>query len=112
MEIDIAINIASMQEMNPDMISKYFSLLSERKTKLFYCCNRLEKILPDVTPARIFEFPWKKEDTFIVDEVCPWHKFFVGRIGGTNVRLFNTLPIPFLRKYDGVHLHRLARLAQ
>ena len=110
-EIDIAINIASMQEMNPDMISRYFNLLRKRKTKLFYCCNRLEKILPDGTPARIFEFPWKKEDVFIVDEVCPWHKFFVGRIGGTNVRFLNFIPIPFLRKYDGVHWHRLAHLA-
>ena len=110
-QIDIAINIASMQEMNPDMISTYFSMLRERKTKLFYCCNRLEKILPDGTPARIFEFPWKKEDVFLVDEECPWHEFFVGRIGGTNVKFLNLIPIPFLRKYDGVHWHRLAKLS-
>jgi hypothetical protein len=111
-EFDLAINIASMQEMNPDMISTYFSMLRERKTKLFYCCNRLEKILPDGTAARIFEFPWKIEDVFLVDEECPWHKFFVGRIGGKNVKLFNLVPIPFLRRYDGVHWHRLAKLAQ
>jgi hypothetical protein len=109
--IDLAINIASMQEMNPGMIDTYFSLLRKNHTQLFYCCNRLEKILPDGTAARIFEFPWKKEDVFIVDEVCPWHKFFVGRIGGTNVKLMNIIPIPLLRKYDGVHWHRLAKIS-
>jgi hypothetical protein len=110
-ELDLAINIASMQEMNPEMIRTYFNLLRERKTKLFYCCNRLEKILPDGTPARIFEFPWEAEDVFLVDEVCPWHKFFVGRIGGKSVKLLDFIPIPLLRKYDGVHWHRLALLA-
>jgi hypothetical protein len=111
-ELDLAINIASMQEMNPGMISIYFDLLRKRNTRLFYCCNRLEKILPDGTPARIFEFPWKDEDEFLVDEPCPWHKFFVGRIGGKNVKLMGIIPIPLLRKYDGVHWHRLAVLAQ
>jgi SAM-dependent methyltransferase len=109
-QLDLAINIASMQEMNPDMIKTYFDLLRSRHTKLFYCCNRLEKILPDGTAARIFEFPWSKEDLFLVDEECPWHKFFVGRVGPENVKLFGWLPVPLVKRYDGVHWHRLAKL--
>jgi putative sugar O-methyltransferase len=109
--IDLAINIASMQEMTPDVINQYFKMLRERKTGLFYCCNRLEKKLPDGQVIRFMEYPWTKEDKHLADEKCPWHQFFFGRSGSENVKLMNILPIPFFHKYDGVHWHRLTLLS-
>ena len=41
--IDLAINIASMQEMDPEIIASYFDIMRSHATRLFYCCNRLEK---------------------------------------------------------------------
>ena len=46
--IDLAVNIASMQEMNPSVISDYFTSLrktSSEKPLYFNCCNRQEKVL-------------------------------------------------------------------
>ena len=110
-KIDLAINIASMQEMTKDVIDQYFTMLRERKTGLFYCCNRLEKKLPDGQVIRFMDYPWTKEDQHLVDEKCPWHQFFFGRSGAENIKLMNILPVPFLHKYDGVHWHRLSLLS-
>ena len=110
-EIDLAINVASMQEMSLDIVANYFKILRERKTKLFYCCNRLEKWLPDGQVTRFLEYPWKKEDKHLIDEKCPWHQFFVGRSGAENLKLFNLVPVPFFHRYDGLHWHRLTLLS-
>ena len=110
-EIDLAINIASMQEMNIEVVNNYFSILRERKTKLFYCCNRLEKMLPDGRVTRFYEYAWKKDDKKLVDEKCPWHQFFFARSTNPNLKLFNLIPIPLLHRYDGVHWHRLSLLS-
>lgn len=110
-EIDLAINVASMQEMTMDVVAKYFQLLRERKTKLFYCCNRLEKILPDGTITRFMDYPWLKEDKHLVNEECPWHRFFFGRSAAENMKLLKLVPIPLLHRYDGVHWHRLTLLS-
>lgn len=47
-QIDCAINIASMQEMNPHSIDSYFKFLRIRSTQSsrFYCVNHLRKELP------------------------------------------------------------------
>lgn len=110
-EIDLAINVASMQEMTMDVVAKYFQLLRERKTKLFYCCNRLEKTLPDGTITRFMDYPWLKEDKHLVNEECPWHRFFFGRSAAENIKLLGLFPIPLLHRYDGVHWHRLTLLS-
>jgi hypothetical protein len=110
-KIDLAINIASMQEMTNAVVGEYFKMLRDRKTILFYCCNRLEKRLPDGQVIRFMGYPWTKEDKHLVDEKCPWHQFFFGRSGSENVKLMNILPIPFFHKYDGVHWHRLTLLS-
>ena len=47
--VDIALNIASMQEMDPPVISAYFDdlrAIASNQQLIFYCCNREEKILP------------------------------------------------------------------
>lgn len=101
--IDIAINIASMQEMNPDTINDYFSdlryIASQRKV-IFYCCNREEKKLPDGTLTRFNEYPWSENDKVLVDELCPWHQQYY------------SIKPPFYHKYDGPHRHRLTYLAK
>jgi hypothetical protein len=110
LEIDLAINVASMQEMNPLTIANYFIFLRKSKTKLFYCCNRLEKFLVGGEVTRFMEYPWRFLDVHIVDELTPWHQWFFA-IGGSssNVKC-RGMPVPFIHQYDGPHWHRLTRL--
>lgn len=99
--IDIAINIASMQEMNPSTIAEYFEdfrMIATVRELYFYCCNREEKMLPDGTITRFSEYPWNKNDIIINDELCPWHQqYYVSKP-------------PFYHKYDGPIRQRLAVL--
>jgi putative sugar O-methyltransferase len=98
-EADLFINIASMQEMNYDAINDYFKILYEQnKDILFYCCNRIEKTLPDGTVTKFFEYGWKKSDEIIVDELCPWHQ------KAPQIRP------PFFYKFDGGTQHRLIKI--
>ncbi len=95
--IGLAINIASMQEMNPEIIANYFSFMrgSKNAETYFYCVNRIEKILPDNTVVKFFEYPWDPHDQILVDELCPWHQNY-----------YRVFP-PFYLPYDGPHQHRL-----
>ena len=98
--ISLAINIASMQEMNPPDIANYFRLFrkSLNATTLFYCCNRVEKQLPDGTVVRFLDYPWRSGDQILVDELCPWHQsYYINRP-------------PFYHAYDGPLQHRLTIL--
>jgi putative sugar O-methyltransferase len=97
-DIDVAFNIASMQEMTPKTIAQYFAALRGGGACLFYCCNREEKTLPDGTVARFSSYPWHESDVVVADGLCPWHQQFY------------TFKPPFYRSYDGPHLHRLVRL--
>ena len=49
-----------------------------------------------MTKISTFKFRSNKEE--IVSEVCPWQKDFI------------TKKPPFIRKYDGEHLHQLVSL--
>jgi hypothetical protein len=95
--ISLVINIASMQEMNPPIIEKYFNIFrkSRNAETYFYCLNRQEKILPDGTIVNFFNYPWHPKDNIIIDELCPWHQ-----------KYYRLLP-PFYFNYDGQHQHRL-----
>ena len=100
--VDYSINIASMQEMDPQIIEEYFSDLRSavvNNEMYFYCANREEKLLPDGVVTRFSEYPWLKEDEIKVDELCPWHQFY-----------YNHMP-PFYHPYDGAIRHRLVKLA-
>ena len=63
LNFQLAINIASMQEMHPDVVSSHFSDLGSpgslglRERKWFYCCNRETKILPDGIIVNFKEYP-------------------------------------------------------
>ena len=99
---DVFINVASMQEMRMTDIRGYFSsmrTIAERKEVIFYCCNREEKQHPDGTSVRFADYPWREDDDVLVDGLCPWHD-----------RFYSLRP-PRYHFYEGVHLHRLVRIA-
>ena len=99
--IEVVINIASMQEMDPPVVEAYFDdmrAIARERELLFYCCNREEKSLPDGTVTRFADYPWLPDDKVLVDDLCPWHQFF-----------YSTRS-PFYRPYDGPIRHRLVWL--
>lgn len=101
--IDLAINIASMQEMDPKYIRNYFDDLyavAAKRDLDFYCCNREEKTLPDGTVTRFKDYPWNSHDNIQIDELCPWHQEY-----------YYYIP-PFYRPYDGPHRHQLRKLTR
>lgn len=96
-DVDFFINIASMQEMDVDIVDSYFKLIRSQKLDKthFYCCNRISKKLPDGTMSIFDKYAWLDSDKVIFDEDCDWYSEF---------------PIsrpPFVRKFDGKHKHRL-----
>ncbi|MBF8274158.1 MAG: hypothetical protein HW380_3263 [Magnetococcales bacterium] len=101
-KIGVAVNVASMQEMNPPTIANYFSALRQVSGRelFFYCCNREEKRLPDGTNVRFSDYPWSVDDGVLLDEPCPWHQEFY------------QLGWPIFRPYDGPIRHRLALLSR
>ncbi len=99
MPIDLFINIASMQEMNPSTVAEYFRFMrtSSADSTYFYCCNRLEKKLPDGTVVMFSEYPWSNS-IILFDELCPWYQ-----------RYPVSVP-PWWLPFDGPIQHRLVRL--
>ncbi len=97
--IDLFINIASMQEMNMDVIRNYFKIMrASAGDGYFYCCNRVEKALPDGAIIRFDAYPWEKKDKVMLDELCPWYQ------------KFPILYPPFWKNFDGPLQHRLVKL--
>lgn len=100
--LDLVINIASMQEMDPDVIHSYFEdmrAISKNKSLYFYCCNREEKLLPDGKKIQFLNYPWSKSDFILVDELCPWHQQYY------------VLYPPFYKNYDGPIRHRIVKFS-
>jgi len=96
----LAVNIASMQEMNSSVIAEYFRVLRSTPGPLaFYCCNREEKMLPDGTIIRFKDYPWNADDIIADDELCPWNQHY-----------YSVRP-PFIFPLDGPVRHRLVTLA-
>jgi hypothetical protein len=104
---DIAINIASMQEMNQNTIKTYFDFLRRRMSpeNLFYCCNRERKEMPGGEVSDFFQYPWHKKDLYKIDAPCPWHRYFFAIKSGSF-----KVPLPAIKYFDGVHRHRLTVL--
>jgi hypothetical protein len=100
--IAAAFNVVSMQEMAPAVIARYFDTLRRAPgpPAWFYCCNRVEKTLPDGTVVRFASYPWRADDEIADDGPCPWHRYYYAPAW------------PVYRAYDGPTRHRLARLAK
>lgn len=110
LKIDLAVNVASMQEMKPETIRHYFELLRTHGTRWFYCCNRVEKVMSGGEVARFADYPWKKEDEVIAEGLPGWYGWFLG-VGGLPAANWGIFQLPLLRRYDGVHAHRFIRMA-
>jgi hypothetical protein len=112
LRFDIAVNVASMQEMTVETVAHYFSYLRShmRQRNIFYCCNREKKILPDGEVLEFYRYPWMSGDKYLVDEVCPWHRYFFARTQSDNGPILLGVRVPFVNYYDGDHMHRLAVL--
>ena len=91
---EVAINVASMQEMTKEMIGTYFYVMRKNKA-LFYCLNRLEKKLPGGEIVRFVDYHWSSKDFVLIDEKCPFYTHML-------------TPLP--TRFDGEHWHRLALL--
>lgn len=100
--LDLFISITSMQEMDTPIIGNYFKIMRSGKgARYFYCCNRVEKILPDNSIIRFNDYPWDNQnDKIIVDELCPWYKKYP----------YNKPP--FWKYINGPIQHRLAKLSK
>lgn len=98
-DIDLFLNIASMQEMTKKTIDAYFSWMRTQKhhSKYFYCCNRVSKILPSGEKIEFSKFDWKSTDKIFFDETCEWYQ-----------KSPSNRP-PFFKKFDGDVWHRLVK---
>lgn len=109
---DVAININSMQEMNVETVSMYFDFIRRQLSEegLFYCSNRVEKVMPSGEVSRFADYPWQEQDEHLVDEMCPWSAFFFDRSTLPSGPTCLGMRIPFVSYYDGPTRHRLSRL--
>jgi hypothetical protein len=98
LNIELFINIASMQEMNNQTINNYFSFIEQSKheIKYFYCCNRVSKRLPDGEITEIDKYPWKNWDVK-VNELCPWYQ------------KYPYAAPPFWKSFDGPIKHNISK---
>jgi hypothetical protein len=107
---EMAINIGSMQEMTPAVVSDYFNLFREClvKDNRFYCCNRERKVLPGGEVLAIREYPWRPEDEILLDESSPWDRYFLGWTPTQRGPTIGEWRIPLVNSPDGEVIHRLA----
>ncbi|MBI3011140.1 MAG: putative sugar O-methyltransferase [Candidatus Omnitrophica bacterium] len=111
---DLAVAIASLQEMNAATVERYFRFLRDRlhEDHLFYCCNRESKVLRGGEVSTFAGYPWDPRDRHLVDERCPWYQYACSwRTCGPGPRLFG-LRVPFINAFDGPFRHRLSILAR
>ena len=111
--VDCAINIASMQEMNEFSIASYFMFLRRSTTpsSRFYCVNRLRKDLPGGEVTSFKDYPWQEDDEVFIDGPCPYYAHFFGHPMLPKGPRVLGVRVPFVNYFDGIMMHRLARLA-
>ena len=111
--LDLAINIASMQEMTMKIVEEYFSFLRCHMTGgLFYCCNRESKQLPDGEIVEFYKYPWKPDDVHLVDETCPWYRWYLSLAPSKKGPTLFGVRIPLINYFDGPIFHRLTILSK
>ena len=79
--IGLAINVHSMQEMDPPVIASYFRILraNQAERTLFYCCNKVMKKFKDGPEIRFDGYPWHADDEILVDGISPWSQLFYSK---------------------------------
>lgn len=99
LNIDLFINIASMQEMNKMTVDNDFTYMRASKAplKFFYCCNRIHKVLPDGEEIIFDNYPWK-DSQILFEEIPNWYMNYTAQ------------KPPFWRPYDGLLKVRLVTL--
>ena len=112
-EIDCAVNVVSMQEMNSFSIESYFTFLRQRSTSRsrFYCVNRLRKEMPKGEISDFFEYPWRTDDQVFIDGSCPYFTHFFEWHTYPEGPRFLGIRVPLLNYFSGPSWHRLVRLA-
>lgn len=114
-DLDCAVNMSSMQEMNPATIEHYFRFLRRRSSERsrFFCLNRTRKELPDGEVAAFHDYPWADDDVVYLDGPCPYARWFLPPPlrYGHGPRVLG-VRIPFVNHFEGDHRHRLACLAR
>lgn len=112
-DIDCGVNIASMQEMNKLSIETYFTFLRRCASpqSRFYCVNRLRKELPGGEVSAFYDYPWRHDDEIFIDEPCPYYTHFFAPYTVPNGPKMLGIRIPWIYHFDGIHMHRLVRLA-
>jgi len=111
-EFDIAVNVASMQEMDNGTVGRYFEFLRShlKSNNLFYCLNRDTKTLIGGEISEFSQYPWAEGDNHLVDGDCDWYRYYFSR-GAPGVGLFTFgRRIPLVNLFDGTHHHRLSVL--
>jgi hypothetical protein len=104
-KFDLAVNIFSMQEMNFKTVEYYFQLIKRKlhNRGFFYCCNRVEKTLPDGELIKFENFPFPEDANTSIDESPDFFKCFFSL--DPDVWVFSWLP--FFSKYRGKIRHKL-----
>ena len=93
--INLFINIVSMQEMKPDTVEDYFQIIKSNSA-YFYCENRKYKKLIGGEELIFSQYPWGNCKTIISGD-CPWHK-----------KYYDSQP-PFIKKMEGPIKHALVK---
>jgi putative sugar O-methyltransferase len=100
--IDLFINIVSMQEMDLIEVQSYFKIIRNKKKysndRYFYCCNRLSKVLPDNSIIKFEDYPWLDNDIILHYSECEWMKRYYAK------------KFPFYLKYEGKIIHKLIKI--
>jgi len=112
-KIDLVVNVASMQEMTPKTIQYYFDFIRTRSNQktLFYCVNRVEKIMPGGEASRFIDYPWLSSDEIFIDGPCDYYKHYILRGTSKNGPEILGFRMPWVHYFDGEMWHRLVRLS-
>ena len=91
-----------MQEMDLEVVRSYLRFMRKGESGLayFYCCNRIDKELPDGQRIRIAEYGWSETDEVLLDELCPWYQKYP-----------KSFPLGWY-PFDGPIQHKLVKLSR
>lgn len=102
-----------MQEMTRFSIETYFRFLRRRSQpqSRFYCVNRARKTLVGGEVNEFAAYPWRPEDEVFLDGPCPYYTHYLAPYTTACGPRILGLHLPCVNTFDGLHWHRLVRLA-